>query len=234
MDDAPWIIAQNRYGFYCVPRRSAHRSSAKAVLEGRVWESETVEFLRRNIGLGDVIHAGTYFGDFLPALSARLSSGGIIWAFEPNLENYHAACLTCRINRLSNVVLRHAALWGRTCTRRIRVRDGDVPLGGGSKLVGIPEACPESDQLEVPAVTIDDVIPPGRHISLIQLDVEGSELEALRGALKTIKACKPLIVLETCPKGWIDENLTCLGYGVAGAVNDNVVLSVNSLDLVWG
>ena len=234
MDDAPWIIAQNRYGFYCVPRRSAHRSSAKAALQGRVWESATVEFLRHNIGAGDVIHAGTYFGDFLPALSARLGPGGTVWAFEPNPENYHAACLTCRINRLSNVVLRNAALWGRACTRRIRVKDGNVSLGGGSRLVGVSEACPEADQLEVPAVTVDDVIPPDRHISLIQLDVEGSELEALSGARQIIKACKPLLLLETCPKAWIDENLACLGYGIAGAVNDNVVLSVNSRSLVWG
>jgi hypothetical protein len=50
-------------------------------------------------------------------------------------------------------LLRHAALWSRTGARTIRVRNGGVPLGGGSKVVGISEDCPESDQIEVPAVT---------------------------------------------------------------------------------
>src|SRR5690348_5661397 len=121
MQETPWIIAQNRFGLYCVPRRSAHRQAAHDILRGRVFEEDTVEFLRRNAGSGDVVHAGAYFGDFLPALSSALCPGKILWAFEPNLENYHAARLTCRINRLSNVELRNAALWDCPGFRRMRI-----------------------------------------------------------------------------------------------------------------
>lgn len=86
-----FIISHNEYGKYCVPKSSSIRPAARKILSGEVYEPETIEFMRVNCGDGDVVHAGAYFGDFLPALSAGMSAGGKVWAFEPNFENYYCA-----------------------------------------------------------------------------------------------------------------------------------------------
>ena len=66
-------ISYNKYGGYCVPLSSHYRPAAKTVLSKKVYEPDTIEYMLKNCKSGDVVHAGTYFGDFLPALSKRLS-----------------------------------------------------------------------------------------------------------------------------------------------------------------
>ena len=70
------------------------------------------------------------------------------------------------------------------------------------------------------------VVPSDRNVSVIQLDVEGSELQALKGALATIKRCKPLLVIEELPSdAWITDNILGMGYVLVGKVYSNSILS---------
>ena len=48
-------------------------------------------------------------------------------------------------------------------------------------------------------VPLDDIIPSDANVYLIKLDVEGYEINALRGAINTIKRCRPLIMVEVEP-----------------------------------
>ncbi len=77
-------VSYNKYGGYCVPLSSCHRPAALKILSNDVYEPKTIEYILSNCNNGDVIHAGTYFGDFLPALAKGLASDAKIWAFEPN------------------------------------------------------------------------------------------------------------------------------------------------------
>jgi hypothetical protein len=76
-------IAYNKFGGYCVPLSSCYRPAAQRILSGKVYEPETIAFLTSHCGKGDVIHGGTFFGDFIPALSRALAPGYKLWAFEP-------------------------------------------------------------------------------------------------------------------------------------------------------
>ncbi len=203
------VFARNEYGAYCVPRSSRHRPAAKTVLRCRVWEPDTL-ILMRGIP-GDVVHAGTFFGDFLPALAS--SRDGIVWAFEPNLESYRCAHITADLNALENVTLAHAALGDVPGEASLVTsnRNGR-PSGGGSRLIsGAPDG---RGHETVPVVTVDEAVPPDRRVGVLQLDVEGSEQRALLGAMRTIKRCRPLLILETLPaQEWIEEHLP--DYGAA-------------------
>ncbi len=193
------LIAHNKHGAYCLPRSSLHRPASQAILQGRVWEEETIMFMCANRGGGDVIHAGTYFGDFLPALSKSLARGNKIWAFEPVAENYRCARSTIALNNLDNVELRQAALGPSPGTIGfVTVDERGRALGGGSHFdsTGGTET--------VAQVALDDVVPLGRPVSVIQLDVEGYEGGALRGAQEIIRRNRPIIILETVPSGFTD------------------------------
>ena len=58
------------------------------ILDARVWEPDTLDLARGVDPAGDVVHAGTFFGDFIPALARSRAPGALVWAFEPNRESY--------------------------------------------------------------------------------------------------------------------------------------------------
>lgn len=67
------IVSYNKYGGFCVPESSCHRPVSQRIFSNGVWEPDTIEFIMSNCGDGDVVHAGTYFGDFLSALSKGIT-----------------------------------------------------------------------------------------------------------------------------------------------------------------
>jgi FkbM family methyltransferase len=221
------LVARNEYGLYCVPRSSVHRPVAAAILEGRVWERATLELMRTVDSAGDIVHAGTYYGDFLPALARSRADGAVVWAFEPGAENHRCTEITIGLNDLANVVLTRAGLTEHSGHARLAIggRNG-VSLGGSSSVIQDPARARWWDSEEVPMVALDDVVPADRRVALIQLDVEGHEKEALLGGLRTIERCRPLIILESLPRAaWLEEHLTPLGYGVRESIEHNTVLS---------
>ena len=67
------VIAENAHGFYCVPRAAVQRPAARKIINGEVWEPETIDFVVRHCVDRSVVHAGAFFGDFLPAVSRALA-----------------------------------------------------------------------------------------------------------------------------------------------------------------
>jgi FkbM family methyltransferase len=223
------VLATNPYGAYCVPRSLAvyrNRRVARAILDSRVWEAETLELLRGVDPDGDIVHAGAFFGDFLPGLARSRRSEALLWAFEPNRENYRCAAITALLNDLDNVRLAHAALGARPGTALLATRNpNDRPLGGASRLVSDPSRTRWTQNEEVRVVTVDQAVATARRVVAVHLDIEGHEQAALEGAMATIKRCKPLIALETLPAAdWLATHLTPLGYQVDGKVNINFLL----------
>ncbi len=222
------VIAVNKYGLYCVPRSSSDISpAARKVVNGEVCEEDTIQCILDRCGNGDIIHAGAYFGDFLPALSNGCR--GQVWAFEPKKEHFFCAMETIRLNQLGNVVLKHAGLGNKYENRYLWVKTDDGRVyGAGSRI--IDEEKPE-DQIEnVQIVTLDSFIPSLRDVSVIHLDIEGFEPRALNGALGIIYRDKPVLILETLPsQEWIEEYLSPLGYRVTMKVGMiNTVFEVTS------
>ena len=223
------LISYNEYGGYCVPESSRHRPATQKILSNKVHEPRTIEFIRANCRDGDIVHAGAYFGDFLPALSTRCSDGSKIWAFEPNSENFRCAKKTLEINGIVNVELMRAGLGAERGSSRIKVTDNKGrALGGGSRItLNLESNSQGSEPIDI--VTVDEVVGVRRSVSIVQLDVEGHEKEALMGALETIRRCRPILILEVWPKSkllesdWFSENIMSLGYRRSVDLHRNVV-----------
>jgi FkbM family methyltransferase len=226
-------VSHNQYGGYCVPLSSRHRPAARKILSNDVHEPKTIEFLMANSGNGDVIHAGTYFGDFLPALSHGCGPQYRVWAFEPNSENYKCAKITILLNDLENVILANAGLGEKESVVPLRTTDhrGNA-LGGGSSLVQRPDTPDSGERCMARVVAVDDVIPRDRQIAIMQLDVEGYEKEALAGSLETIRSWRPILVLEVWPGSklldseWFADHILGLGYRMTEKLHGNYVFTV--------
>jgi len=220
------LIAYNNYGGYCIPISSLHRPASQATLRGEIWEKDTIDFINSNSGNGDVIHAGTYFGDFLPALS-RGSSSSTVWAFEPNLENFKCANITKQINNLENIKLTNAGLGETKGSVLMMTKDKKgKSMGGSSTIIDNNDLSVPGYTETVKIISIDEFIPKSRNISVIQLDVEGYEKQALTGALKTIQRCLPILIIEILPDlDWFKNNILSLGYNIEGEVQGNTIIN---------
>lgn len=78
--------------------------------------------------------------------------------------------------------------------------------------------------IEVETELLDNIIPANTKIDFIKIDVEGAELQVLKGAVNTLKNSKPIIIFEhglgasdcygTTPKD-IFSLLTSVGYKIS-------------------
>ncbi|MDB4106556.1 FkbM family methyltransferase [Alphaproteobacteria bacterium] len=172
---------------YFLPNYAIQRPAVRRFLNGRYHEPEMhrlVEKFFQKVS-GSMIHAGTFFGDMLPSFSQNVS--GTVYAFEPVLENFVLAKLTVEKNNLSNVILNNCALSDKFTNLKINTTEvGHKHAGGSSKIADSGSICA--------AVPID--ILKDEEIVLLHLDIEGHELAALKGAIRTLKKCRPVVVIE--------------------------------------
>lgn len=106
-----------------------------------------------------------------------------VYTFEPEPLNFH--CLV-QNNQIDNVYKIQAALGAETGLAKVNKAS---MVNTGCHTVDTEGEC------YIPMLTIDTLNLP--HCGLFQLDLERYELPALKGALKTIERCKPVIQCES-------------------------------------
>ena len=223
------IVGYNKYGGYFAPRNSMKRPAVRRIVEGEVYEPGTIKFMRDNCGAGDIVHAGTFFGDFLPGLAGALSDNAKLWAFEPQKENFRCAQITVLINDLKNVELFNYGLGDKPMTSKmlIETSSGDH-LGGGSKVLKNEDKSGKTMDIQIEC--IDRIVPYDREVSIIQLDVEGYEKEALIGCKLTLARCRPILILEDnsgiVKTEWFTENIASLGYEKIRRIHGNTLFAI--------
>lgn len=193
---------------YFVPWYGVHRPVAASILRKK-YSSPPLHTLVETVMAsrpGSMVHAGTFFGDMLPSFARK--TPGLVYAFEPVLENYLLARRATERNELDNVLLFHAGLAEGARPGKVETREEDRHRGGGSYVVSDPERQTFATQ-RVSLISIDQLNIPD--LSLIQLDVEGFERQVLGGALETIARHEPVIVLEDFRHACADL-LADLGY----------------------
>jgi FkbM family methyltransferase len=144
-----------------------------------VWEPQTTKLLLQlSAGASNVVVGGAYFGDqaILIADQLQRSGGGVCHAFEPDGDQADMLEHNARLNKLSNVRVNKVGLWS-DCLTRLRL------AGPDALATAVPVTEAEVDQ-SFPTITIDEYLRDRNieRVELIMLDLEGGELEALRGA----------------------------------------------------
>ena len=153
-----------------------------------VWEPQTTKLLLKlTEGLkGDVIVGGAYFGDHAILIAKKLQTQKV-HCFEPNQDQLSMLIENAKINLLNNVVANPLGLWSESSVK--------LKLDGFDSFANAILAKSNEDGFQT--VTIDDYCAKKHSkIGLIQLDIEGAELNALLGAKNVLQKDHPHIVFE--------------------------------------
>ena len=155
---------------------------------------------------GTVITAGGAMGMYARGYSGLFKN---VYVFEPIMENFHALV---RNNFYENVHFFNAALGSKPGMCEIKK---NVSVYNNFGMFEI-----EAGKGDIPIMTIDQLAL--NRCDLIQLDLEGAEFEALKGAKRTIQKFMPDVVTEeNDPKNI--AFLEGFGYEFAGSSHRDLI-----------
>lgn len=136
------------------------------------------------------IDVGCHKGEVLDTM-INLAPLGKHYAFEP-LPAFYTMLNSRYGNKVNVYPYALANSTGKEVFRYVK----NAPAYSGLRERRYDTANPDVQIIEVETRLLDDVIPADIHISFIKIDVEGGELDVLKGACKTLLRCKPIAVFE--------------------------------------
>jgi FkbM family methyltransferase len=146
--------------------------------------------IRQHIRPGDTVcDVGSNKGSFVYWLSRWCGSGQVI-AFEPQPALAHRLATICTRLKLSNVRVESKAVYSVSGSMNLYIPDGHEPGASLSQPLGTSTA------VRVPVTTLSDYFGEENRVAMIKIDVEGAELNVLKGAERILRQFSPLLVFE--------------------------------------
>ncbi|HUR41099.1 MAG TPA: FkbM family methyltransferase [Verrucomicrobiae bacterium] len=166
----------------------------RVLTQSERYDRQTVAVMERVLASDSCcLDIGAHQGSVLAEMARIAPQGGHI-AFEP--LPHLAAELR---NTFPSVTVHAAAVGERGGTAEfIHVENEPAYSGLRERIYDRPD--PALRRIQVQVVRIDDVIPETVRVAFIKLDIEGGEYHALRGALKTMRRTRPVVVFEAGAK----------------------------------
>ena len=188
VDNPPLRVKRCRNGVFMYNKNDAYIGRSLDVY-GEFSELES-ELFRHILQPGmTALDIGANIGVHTVAMAQMVGEQGRVVAIEPQRIIYQMLCGNLALNNVANTVTLMVGIGRENGMINLPVIDYNRQNNfGGVSLSSY--AAGETVQL----VTIDAMNLP--HCNFIKLDVEGMELEALQGALQTIRKHKPILYVE--------------------------------------
>lgn len=131
----------------------------------------------------DFIDGGSYLGDSAFVFTHDFNPRKI-YSFEPNKTNYGLLTKTLKFNNLNKVVAVQHGLGEKRETVSM-INDG------------VSSYIDKEGKEKISIIPLDEYVKSEKlNVGLIKLDIEGYELEAIKGAKYTIKKFKPILLIS--------------------------------------
>jgi FkbM family methyltransferase len=158
------------------------------------YEPAVVSVLEKNVQPDWVIlDIGAHIGYFT-LLAAKLAPQGKVFAFEPVNGLFQKLEHHLKDNNLQNVTAINAAVSAIESTTTIYVSDDE---NTGMSSLQQPENFSGKTE-SIKTISIDSWFQQDR-LNLVKIDVEGNELNVLKGMRQTIEKYKPALIIEVNP-----------------------------------
>lgn len=136
-----------------------------------------------------VVEAGANIGSLTLPIAKYVGSQGRVFAFEPQRIVHQTLCANMALNNIAHVNCRWEGLSDKQGTMVVPSLNYSKPNNFGGLFL-----MDEGNGERVPVVTIDSLNLPTLHA--IKADVEGMELQVIRGGIETINRYRPFLYVE--------------------------------------
>lgn len=178
------ILVRSAVGYILCP--ADDYALLSILLDAGELEPGTRALIQRLLHAGDCfVDVGANIGMHSLAAAAAVAPGGQIVAFEPHPNTHALLRRSLWMNGHGERVQTHQAA--------VSDRAGRLPLFLGSTS-GHHSLFPleqgeqaNGERVEVPVVTLDEIIPSGTRVDLLKIDAEGAELQVLAGAHRLLR-----------------------------------------------
>lgn len=158
------------------------------------WAHHEIELMKHFIVPGAVIvDAGAFIGTHARAFSEFTGKTGKVFAFEPRCATAEVLSENIKLAPQKNIFLQRCALGAET--RSMTISSLDLSRSdnfGAAPLVPMNDQEKNGDTINI--VPLDALI-LGR-VDFLKIDVEGMEVDVLKGARETVKKYQPIIFAE--------------------------------------
>jgi len=130
----------------------------------------------------DFLDCGAYIGESA-LIFEREYNPNKVYSFEPVPENYNFLLENIKLNNLEKVIPIDKGVGEKSCTARFCS-------------LGVSSYISEEGNAEMDLISIDEFVGERNlSVGLIKMDIEGYELDAIKGAKRTIKEFKPVLLI---------------------------------------
>lgn len=157
------------------------------------WSQGEIQLLSKLISKNqNIVECGSNIGAHTVPLAKEIVPEGKVYAFEPRRQIFQCLCANLSINQIDNCYAFPCGLSdAASFVTEMALDNRDIVNLGGLSIGSLPEGDESFD-----IIRLDDALPPNLVVSLIKADIEGAELELIRGAGKTINSYRPYLYLE--------------------------------------
>lgn len=153
------------------------------------------------------VDVGAHAGNWALNLARRVGPSGLVLAYEALPHYGRALSLSIRLLRVRNIRVRAIAVGERDGKTALRWRSEDNELLTGRTHIQ-PGENASSSVAEVKMATLDhDLSSQGiqpSDVGFVKIDVEGAEVQVLRGAANILRVGHPAVYLEVEPP-WLER-----------------------------
>jgi FkbM family methyltransferase len=188
------------------------------IYERGVYEQGTVSVLQDFLETGDTfVDAGANIGWLSLVAANKVGINGKVIAFEPVPSTFEILKSNKSLNNFKQIELNQFAL-GRK-TERLTIYPETENRGGASILNH-----QSNKGVEIEVKKLDDLKLSSK-VDVLKIDVEGFELDVLKGAVETIQKDKPKLIIEHS----IDRNNSAEKYEIYNWVNELGIYNIFKL-----
>lgn len=168
-------------------------SNSHALWISPEYEKSETDLLRKVVQPGwTAIDAGANFGWYAVHLSRLVGTDGRVLAFEPVPSNFQELGANAALNSCRNLEMFNTALGNSLESINIYVPQIALGSGAASQFLDVGE------KIEVPMTRLDDFVAEKKltRVDFLKADIEGGELNLLRGAEQMLESLRPRILIE--------------------------------------
>ncbi len=200
------VTLENISGEYEIDSRS---DILKRILIGKEYEPEVSDLILKNINPNkDAINIGANIGLYSNLLAQKLNFNNKVLAIEPTpgafkmLKNN-----VLRNNNENKIITFNGIATDKEGDYEINTVRGKEEYSSVGQLVHTSIKNEKAINIKVKGNTIDNLVELHKmNPGLIVIDVEGAELNVLKGAIETIKEFHPIIISELDDKLLLEQN----------------------------